>query len=138
LFPFTAWAPLSVAEVVRLFTDAPFAWGLAGGYAVEQFLGTSIREHSDIDVAVYRDEQHRLQRRLTGWHLYAADPPGTLRQWRADELLYKARNNRPKDDLDFRACLPLLSADARQWLEHHLRLLYPEGHRWLEWLERAR
>jgi hypothetical protein len=85
--PYTRWEALSVAEVVQLFAHAPFAWALAGGYAVEQFLGTAIREHSDLDVVVYRDEQDRLQRWLKTWHLYAADPPGRLRPWTADEYL---------------------------------------------------
>lgn len=195
--PYNRWEPLSVAEVVQLFANAPFTWGLAGGYAVEQFLGTAIREHSDSDVVVYRDEQLELQHWLAGWHLYAADPPGILRSWRADEflpsgihdiwghrrdtqawqlqimltevegdewfsrrshlirgqrndlivvyqgiacvrvevqLLYKARNARPKDEQDFQACLPLLSVEAKQWLKDQLRLLYPEGHQWLAFL----
>lgn len=47
------------------------------------------------------------------------------------QLLYKARNQRPKDDLDFRTCLPLLGPQAKQWLKGHLRQLHPEGHSWL-------
>jgi hypothetical protein len=195
--PYDKWEPLSVAQIVQLFARAPFTWGLAGGYAVEQFVGTPIREHSDIDVVVFRDQQYYLRHWLTNWRLYAADPPGTLRPWRADEylpygihdiwghrsdtqawqlqimlaeiegdewfsrrsrlirgqrtellvayhgipcvrievqLLYKARNPRPKDDLDFQVCLPLLDSEAKQWLKDHLRLLHPEGHSWLTFL----
>lgn len=176
------------------FANAPFAWGLGGGYAIEQFLGRSIRAHGDVDVVVYRDEQLQAQHWLTGWSLYAADPPGTLRVWLNDEylpygihdiwghrtdarawqlqlmlaeveggewwsrrdasirgrredliveyhgmpcvrvevqLLYKAKNLLPKDELDFQACLPLLSADAKRWLKNNLHLLYPEGHPWI-------
>jgi hypothetical protein len=85
--PYTSWRPLSVAQTVQLFTDAPFAWGLAGGYAVEQFVGKPIREHGDIDVIVFRDQQHLVQHWLERWQLYAADPPGTLRLWLANEYL---------------------------------------------------
>jgi hypothetical protein len=81
------WSPLSVTEVIALLTDAPFIWGLAGGYAIEQFLGTPIRSHGDIDIVVFRDEQITLQRWLEGWQLYAADPPGTLRVWAEEEYL---------------------------------------------------
>jgi hypothetical protein len=179
IFPYSHWKPLSVTEVQQLFTNAPFRWGLAGGYAVEQFLGTAIRPHSDIDVLIYREDQQQLHQWLTGWCLYAADPPGTLRPWNAQEwlalgihdiwgyqtaaqawqlqimlaeadrdewfsrrhpmirgqrnelivdyqhipcvrievqLLYKAKGNREKDWIDFQACLPLLNADAKQWL----------------------
>lgn len=85
--PYNSWQPLSLAEVTRVFADAGFTWGIAGGYAVEQFLGMSVRRHSDIDVVVYRDEQRRVHNWLSGWRLYAADPPGTLRPWTDNEYL---------------------------------------------------
>jgi len=149
LDPQSNWQPLSIEEVVQLFAKAPFTWGLAGGYAVEQFLGRSTREHSDIDVVVYRDAQLQAQSWLSTWQLYAADPPGALRPWIDNEylpygihdiwghrlqvqLLYKARGCRPKDNHDFQACLPQLSADAKQWLRNTLLLVYPAGHPWLE------
>ena len=59
IFPYSHWKPLSVTEVQQLFTNVPFHWGLAGGYAVEQFLGTAIRPHSDIDVLIYRTQRKR-------------------------------------------------------------------------------
>jgi len=192
--PYNTWQPLSVCDVVQLFAHASFSWGLGGGYAVEQFLGTAIRAHDDIDIVVFRDEQLRLQQWMTGWQLYAADPPGTLRPWLADEdlpvgihdlwghrrnahawqlqimlaevegdewfsrrnhrvrgqrndllvtydgipcvrievqLLDKARNLRPKDERDFRACLPLLRTEAKRWLANQLHQTHPEGHPWL-------
>jgi aminoglycoside-2''-adenylyltransferase len=73
--PYSHWQPVSVAEVVGLFADAPFVWGLAGGYAVEQFIGKPIREHDDLDVVAFRDDQLAVQRWLAGWRLYASDPP---------------------------------------------------------------
>jgi hypothetical protein len=48
------------------------------------------------------------------------------------QLLYKAKGRRPKDELDFEACLPLLNASAKQWLIDNLRLAHPEGHAWIE------
>ena len=84
--PYNNWQPLSVARVMQVFADAPFTWGIAGGYAIEQFLGTSVRAHGDIDIA-YRDEQLHVQSWLAGWQLYAADPPGTLRPWIDKEYL---------------------------------------------------
>ena len=59
MIPYETWQPLSVAEAVALFADAPFGWGLAGGYAVEQFLGRAIRPHADIDIGVFRDQQRQ-------------------------------------------------------------------------------
>ncbi len=85
--PYSRWAPLSVPEVVQRFSGAPFSWGFAGGYAIELFLGYPIRAHDDIDVLVFRDQQLTVQHWLGGWQLFAADPPGTLRPWRAGEAL---------------------------------------------------
>ena len=85
--PLSQWQPLSVQELTQLFAGAPFTWGLAGGYAVEQFVGKRVRDHGDIDVIVYRDQQLEVQRWLTNWHLYAADPAGSLRPWAESEFL---------------------------------------------------
>lgn len=86
-FPYTVWDPLSVSEVHQLFHDAPFAWGFAGGYAIEHFLGTSIRPHDDIDIVVFRGDQRHVYEWLREYRLFAADPPGTLRLWNATEWL---------------------------------------------------
>ena len=85
--PYEMWKPLTLEAAVMLFQKAPFRWFVAGGYAVEQFLGTSIRAHDDIDIAVFRDEQITVQEWLNSWQLYAADPPGTLRRWETGEYL---------------------------------------------------
>ena len=85
--PYNRWTPLSVSQVTELFCEAPFSWGLAGGHAVEAFVGESFREHGDIDVIIFRDQQLELQDWLSDWHLFAADPPGTLRPWKKSEYL---------------------------------------------------
>lgn len=194
MVPYEKWQPLSVQETCDLFTNAPFKWAIAGGYAIELFLGTPIRSHSDIDVIIYRDEQLKVQHWLDNWKFYAADPPGTLRLWKHGEflpfgindiwmhhstseawqlqflltevkdsewfskrsplirgqrstliteyqnipcirveiqLLYKAKNQRPKDEKDFYACLPLMTVEAKQWLKDKLSILYPKGHEWM-------
>ena len=191
------WQPLTLEQGTALFEDAPFTWALAGGYCVEQFVGHRFREHEDIDIVVFRDQQLDLQTWLVDWQLYAADPPGTLRPWLAGEslpfgvhdiwghrpdsavwqlqlmltesdgeqwfyrqdrdicgrrddlivnynglpcvrievqLFYKARGRRNKDELDFRACLPLLEPSAVQWLRQSIQHFFPDGHPWLAML----
>ncbi len=46
------------------------------------------------------------------------------------QLLHKAPGLRPKDQLDFDACLPLLSPEALSWLRIALGTAHP-GHPWL-------
>ncbi|MBV7339676.1 amino acid transporter [Chloroflexi bacterium TSY] len=82
------WQPLNIHEGVAIFQNAPFAWYLAGGYAVEQFLGQPTRDfHGDLDIGFFRDEQLAAQAWLKDWNLYASDPPGTLRRWHPNEYL---------------------------------------------------
>lgn len=45
-------------------------------------------------------------------------------------LFFKARLQRPKDELDLASCLPLLGADQRSWLHDALRQAYGD-HAWL-------
>lgn len=87
LIPDPKWQALSLEAAVELFRDAPFEWAVAGGYCVELFIGRSYRSHEDVDILVFRDQQRAVQRWLSHWCLYAADPPGQLRRWIDDEYL---------------------------------------------------
>jgi hypothetical protein len=46
------------------------------------------------------------------------------------QLLWKAKDTRPKDDADFALVFPLLAREAGQWLMEVLRRHYPH-HAWL-------
>lgn len=81
------WNPIAPTEVAGLMKGADFFWCLAGGHAVEQFVGRPFRDHGDTDIVVLRHDQIALQSWLHGWTLHAADPPGTLRPWEAGEAL---------------------------------------------------
>lgn len=62
-------------------------WWIAGGYAIELFVGGTVRDHGDIDVLLLRRHQHLIHDALPGWDIQAADPPGQLRSWPAGESL---------------------------------------------------
>jgi GNAT superfamily N-acetyltransferase len=47
------------------------------------------------------------------------------------QLYYKAKNTRPKDELDFEVALPLLDSEQRTWLRHAITLTYGVSHPWL-------
>ena len=46
------------------------------------------------------------------------------------QLLHKARGLRPKDQVDFDECAPVLAPSAREWLRAALTIAHP-GHQWL-------
>ncbi len=49
------------------------------------------------------------------------------------QLLFKAKDPRPKDQADFELVLPLLSLASRCWLARALTQTHA-GHAWLDWL----
>lgn len=79
--------PMACPEVARVLAGLNCPWWVAGGYAIELFVGETVRRHEDVDVLVLRRDQRKLQELLDGWDLQVADPPGTLRPWRLDEWL---------------------------------------------------
>ncbi|MGH2458803.1 MAG: nucleotidyltransferase domain-containing protein [Chloroflexota bacterium] len=62
-------------------------WWIAGGWAIDLFVGRTTRHHDDIDVQIQRADQLAVQATLATWDLNAADPPGTLRPWKPGEVL---------------------------------------------------
>lgn len=111
------WEPLAPPEVSRLFAGTP--WLLAGGYALELAACRSWRPHGDIDVLLLRRDQLAVQRALAGWEWWAADPPGTLRPWRAGELLPLGVHViwcRPRSDESWRIQVMLDESSGDDWV----------------------
>lgn len=81
------WQPLSVEEVKNTFSNFNCQWWIAGGWAIDLFLGKQTRKHDDIDILIQREDQLKLQHHLADWDLWAADPPGTLRPWSKGNFL---------------------------------------------------
>lgn len=60
---------------------------MAGGWAIDLFVGRQTREHRDLDIQVLRRDQAAVRAALHRWDIYAVDPPGALRPWRSGEVL---------------------------------------------------
>lgn len=93
-----------------------------GTFRTDTFL-----DPGDRDVWVCKRDD-RLRRPLAEAIGFSAD--GVPYQRPEIVLLMKAKHRRPKDDDDFAATLPLLTADARDWLVASLELIHP-GHEWI-------
>ena len=53
-------------------------WAVAGGWAIDLWLGEQTRDHHDIEVVVRRCDQRVVHHALRAdWDLFALDPPGT-------------------------------------------------------------
>jgi len=75
--------PLSVSALMAGF---PAPWAIAGGWAIDLFLGRESRPHADVDVAVFRADQAALRAHLPGWSFRKA-VGGALVEWPDDERL---------------------------------------------------
>jgi hypothetical protein len=51
------WQPFLIHEVVQLLESFPRKWILAGGRALDAFLGRQTRPHDDIDVLIAREDR---------------------------------------------------------------------------------
>jgi hypothetical protein len=75
-------------QVARLLAEVRCSWGVAGGWALDLFLDRVTREHQDIEVAIFRDDQLVLQEYLSfrGWSFeYVCN--GQLFPWPIGESL---------------------------------------------------
>lgn len=187
------WQPITVEETVERFGGFDVDWWIAGGLAIDLFLGWESRQHDDIDIEMFRKDRDILFDVFPGWELFtmaegaltpwargeAIEPPvfgiwgrpsndepwavevmladGDGDRWRfrrnpsismerslltrisADgvryctpevQLLYKAKQARPKDDVDFSRCLHLMSHEQKGWLGAALAVQEPD-HPWI-------
>lgn len=77
------WRPLSIEHVRDLLRGAPLRWWIAGGWAIDLFLRRTTRPHTDIEIAVLRQDQLALKTWLREWELWYVPGPGVgLVRWR--------------------------------------------------------
>lgn len=71
------WDPLTIEQVAELMRGVGVPWWVAGGWAIDLFIGRQTRAHDDIEIAVYRDDLDALRAQLRGWEIFVAES-GTL------------------------------------------------------------
>lgn len=72
--------------VVALMSGFPAPWCVAGGWAIDLFIGRTSRLHDDVDVAVFREDQQAIHAFWPHWSKRKV-VAGTLRIWPRDEWL---------------------------------------------------
>jgi hypothetical protein len=80
------WQALHPKEVKQLLNDLTIPWWIAGGWAIDLFIGKQTREHLDIDVLILRKDQFIIKEFLSEWLLYKTNQPGLL-LWDKREFL---------------------------------------------------
>ncbi|GAB2317885.1 hypothetical protein IRB23SM22_01420 [Alkalibacterium sp. s-m-22] len=81
------WDPLTVKEVSAIFSETHINWGIAGGWALDLYLGRKTRKHDDTDVVIFREDHQIVYQLLKNeWTLYKAEE-GKLSLWLEGEEL---------------------------------------------------
>lgn len=81
------WKPLPPHQLATWLRTFPGRWWIAGGWALDLYLGHPTRLHDDTDVLILRRDVQHIHHAFPDWIIMAADPPGTLRPWHEDQLL---------------------------------------------------
>jgi len=114
------WEPLALDEVAALLEGCTAPWWIAGGYAIDAFVGDFARRpHEDVDVGLLARDQVAIRDCLAGWDLQCADPPGHLRPWPVGELLEEPIHDiwaRESPGAPWRIQLMLNPATANAWV----------------------
>lgn len=76
--------PLKVAALLAGFTRP---WFIAGGWAIDLYLGRVTREHRDIEIAILRADQAAVREHFRAWHFYKAMRGQGLQPWPEGEWL---------------------------------------------------
>jgi hypothetical protein len=60
------WEPWNPKQVATLFAPLSAPWWIAGGWAIDLFLGKQTREHEDVDVLFLRRDQDAVRNLFAG------------------------------------------------------------------------
>lgn len=72
------WRPYRPNEVARRLAGIDVPWAVAGGWAIDLFVGTERREHEDLEVAIPADAFPAVAPRLHDLDFWVPDGSGTL------------------------------------------------------------
>jgi hypothetical protein len=65
--------PGPVARVADLMSTFHPVWFLCGGWAIEAWSGHRTHDHTDVDIAVFQEDQRAVFEHLGGWQLIGHD-----------------------------------------------------------------
>ena len=73
-------------RALRAMTGWDRPWWIAGGWALDLFLGHATRPHADLELSILSADQPGLYAHLAGWDLRAVAPGAGLVSWHGERL----------------------------------------------------
>jgi len=112
------WEPLSLEQVKQLFARVSAPWWIAGGRALDMFIGHETRAHADIDVAVLRRDQQQFRDALAKWDVQIAHD-GAFIPWKRGETIANPDHHeiwaRETQDGPWRLELLFEESEGKRW-----------------------
>ncbi len=111
------WQPMAIPEVTARFARSGADWWIAGGQAIDLFLGWETRSHADLDVEMFRSDRSVLFDIFEGWDLRAMSE-GSLVPWNDPRDLADSVFGiwaRPTPDRPWQVEIMLADGDRSEW-----------------------
>jgi hypothetical protein len=127
----TNWQPMALNDVVARFAPHDVDWWVAGGHAIDLFLGWESRPHDDLDLEIFRTDASRLFTVFDGWDFAAVAESGSQPVSVGDELkddVY-AVWIRPSPSDPWAAEVMFADGDASEWRFRRDNSIVMEGGR---------
>lgn len=126
--PYGQWQAWNPNEVAIFLAALRVPWWIAGGWAIDLFLGRQTREHEDIDILILRRDQHAVRTLFGTWDVQAALPPPRdeawpFHPWHPDETLDETIHDiwcRPDTGRPWTIQLMISDTRGEQWLFRRL------------------
>ena len=77
----TNGVPEPVAPIAELMSTFRAPWALCGGWAVDAWVGHQTREHPDVDISAFIQDQQAVFDHMAGWQLFAHVSGDTHAPW---------------------------------------------------------
>jgi hypothetical protein len=97
------WRKLTPQEGSNLLQALPATWWVAGGWALDLFLGKVTREHKDLDIGIFRKDATSVLEALPDWEFFEA---------KDGELTQLVQGYAPRPDVNSLWCK---RTDSSQW-----------------------
>ena len=114
----SSWASWGADDVAQALSTIEVPWWFAGGWALDLFVGSSVREHRDVDVSVFREDFEAFAASLDGWESFAA-AGGRLELWQTGEPMPEAVHSywlRPSGSARWHFEILLEERENGEWL----------------------
>ncbi|OBR68937.1 hypothetical protein A7K91_15020 [Paenibacillus oryzae] len=101
--------------IASLMKDYNYPWAIAGGWAIDLYIGNITRDHEDIEIVIFRDDQKKLQDYLVGWNFKKVSY-GEIEPWQLGERLELPIHETYAEESDNKLEVLLNESEGNDWV----------------------